>query len=414
MAGSILDIIPEQPLQDPVLEIFSARVNYTLLDDKSQPQIFSQFGGWSNLGSIFFNRLNNPTPTGTFTYNNFAKPLYPNSKTFPLKNELVYVIALPNSNIQNNVNSVVYYYFNPINIWNSIHHNAVPNPIDGNTLPPSQQQDYQQTEAGAVRQSSDGSTEIDLGPFFKEKLDIKNLQPFEGDVLHEGRWGQSIRFSSTVKNLETNESKTPWSSTGISGDPIIIVRNGQHDDGKKAWIPQIEDVNKDKSSIYVTSTQTIPVEGASTEYRSYSSAPQKPNVYNKEQIILNSGRLFFNSKTDHILLSSKQSINLNAIKSINIDSPKFIVDTDSKDKSVLLGTKTANQSLILGDTFLKDLAQLLKGIAQLSQALTTPIGTPAPFAINGAIPAPAQQLLNTAVNMLNSIEKYKSKVSKTV
>lgn len=414
MASNILDIIPEQPLQDPVLEIFSARVNYILLDNTIQPEVFSQFGGWSNLGSIFFNRLNNPTPIGSFTYNNFAKPLYPNSKVFPLKNELVYIIALPNSNIQNNPNSVIYYYFNPINIWNSIHHNAVPNPIDGNTLPPSQQQDYQQTEAGAVRQSSDGSTEIDLGPFFKEKLDIKNLQPFEGDVLHEGRWGQSIRFSSTVKNLETNESKTPWSSTGISGDPIIIVRNGQHDDGKKAWIPQIEDVNKDKSSIYVTSTQTIPVEGASTEYRSYSSAPQKPNVYNKEQIILNSGRLFFNSKTDHILLSSKQSINLNAIKSINIDSSKFIIDTNNKDKSILLGSQTANQSLILGDTFLKDLAQLLQSIALLSTALTTPIGTPAPFAVNASIPAPAQQLVDTAIKMLNKIEKYKSKISKTI
>ena len=86
----------------------------------------------------------------------------------------------------------------------------------------------------------------------------------------------------------------------------------------------------------------------------------------------------------------------------------------SKDKSILLGSQTANQSLILGDTFLKDLAQLLQSIALLSTALTTPIGTPAPFAVNASIPAPAQQLVDTAIKMLNKIEKYKSKISKTI
>lgn len=411
--NSILDVPVSSKSTGKVLnsDIFAARVRFVILNNKTEPKVFSQFGGWSNLGSIFFSLLDASNPSVDYTTDNFAKPLFPNSKIFPLINEIVYIIALPSSNIQADVNDKEYYYFQPINIWNSIHHNAVPDPLKKQDV----KNDYDASStAGVTRQVKDGGTGIDLGPAFKERIDTKNLQPYEGDILHEGRWGQSIRFSSTVKNLETNESQTPWSSTGNGGDPITIIRNGQYDDGKDAWIPQTEDINKDKSSIYLTSTQTIPIEGASISYKSYTSAPKKPNVYDKEQIILNSGRLFFNSKTDHILLSSKQSINLNAVKSINIDSPKFIIDTDSKDKSVLLGTKTANQSLILGDTFLKDLAQLLKGIAQLSQALTTPIGTPAPFAINGAIPAPAQQLLNTAVNMLNSIEKYKSKVSKTV
>ena len=48
--------------------------------------------------------------------------------------------------------------------------------------------------------------------------------------------------------------------------------------------------------------------------------PTLPSNYDKKQIILNSGRLLFNSTEDHILLSSKKSINLNTVESVNIDA----------------------------------------------------------------------------------------------
>jgi hypothetical protein len=59
--------------------------------------------------------------------------------------------------------------------------------------------------------------------------------------------------------------------------------------------------------------QQIPIEAASQNYQSYRISPTNVNQYKDKQIILNSDRLVFNSKKDHILLSSKKTINLNTI-----------------------------------------------------------------------------------------------------
>ena len=386
--------------------IFTGRVRYCMLDDKTYPNVFKNFGEWSSIGGIFFSKINAPNPNKDFSTDNFAKPLFPNNKTFPLINEIVYIIALPNSNIQSNVGSLDYYYFQPINIWNSTHHNAIPDPINNSSLPPSQQQDYQQTSGGTVRRVTDGGTEIDLGKTFKEKINIKNIQPFEGDIINEGRWGQSFRFGSTVNN---SAIPNPWSRTGNNGDPILILRNGQYSDGKDPWIPQVEDINKDISPIYATSTQNIPIQVSSKNYNSYNNAPTSPDKFAGEQIILNSGRLLFNTKTDSILFSSKKTINLNSVEGVNVDSPRFVVNS----KNIFLGDKNATEPVILGNTFLNDLRQLLTQLITLSTALQSPIGTPGPSAPNLIIAGPAQAMVTNAQNMLNRINNYKSKVSKT-
>ena len=386
--------------------IFTGRVRYCMLDDKTYPNVFKNFGEWSSIGGIFFSKINAPNPNKDFSTDNFAKPLFPNNKTFPLINEIVYIIALPNSNIQSNVGSLDYYYFQPVNIWNSTHHNAIPDPINNSSLPPSQQQDYQQTSGGTVRRVTDGGTEIDLGKTFKEKINIKNIQPFEGDIINEGRWGQSFRFGSTVNN---SAIPNPWSRTGNNGDPILILRNGQYSDGKDPWIPQVEDINKDISPIYATSTQNIPIQVSSKNYNSYNNAPTSPDKFAGEQIILNSGRLLFNTKTDSILFSSKKTINLNSVEGVNVDSPRFVVNS----KNIFLGDKNATEPVILGNTFLNDLRQLLTQLITLSTALQSPIGTPGPSAPNLIIAGPAQAMVTNAQNMLNRINNYKSKVSKT-
>lgn len=386
--------------------ITPARVKFPMVDDKEQPEAFKDFGGWSSIGGIFFDVLNNPNPNPLFTTDNFAKPLFPNNSTIPLKNELVYIISLPNSNVQEDVNEVTYYYFQPINIWNSTHHNAIPDPINGNSIPEAQSQDYEQTSIGSVRRVTDGGTEIDLGKDFKEKLDVRNLQPFSGDLIYQGRWGQSLRFTSTLKQ---SGIPNPWSDAGEDGSPITIIKNGQHEEDSDPWVPQVEDINTDKSSIYLTSTQKLPIEVSSKNYKSYSSAPKSPNTFAGDQIILNSGRLLFNSKSDSILLSSQDTINLNAVNSLNVDAPKSIFNS----KEIYLGDKNANESVILGDKFLSDLQKVLLSLISLSAALATPIGTPGPSAPNAAIPGPATDTQIKAQNMLNKIEQYKSKVSKT-
>ena len=381
--------------------IFPARVKLSILDDKTHPELFNSFGEWSSIGCIFFDRINLTKSDTNISANSFARPLFPNQSNIPVNNEVVYIIALPSNNIQSNVNSITYYYFQPINIWNNVNHNAIPDPIKGNNTPESQQQDYQQTEIGVANRVNDKGDKINLGETFKEKENIKTVQPYEGDIIYQGRWGQSLRFGSTVDNAKISNT---WSDSGENGDPITIIRNDQHEDSNDNWVPQVEDINKDNSSIYFTSTQKIPIEVASDNYKSYNNAPTHPNQYSGNQIILNSGRLLFNSKEDSILLTSKKSINLNSIDSVNIDSPKTVVAS----KEVLLGDKNAKESVILGDKFLTDLSGLLSNMVVLCNSISTGVGTLVPTVI-----LPATQTAVKAQHMLGKINQYKSKITKT-
>jgi len=384
--------------------IFSARVRYVMLEGETHPEVFKQYGEYQSIGGLFFNQLDNPNPNPEFSTDAFALPLFPNVTHIPVENEIVYIIQLPSNNIQDNVNSTVYYYFQPINIWGSVHHNAIPDPVGNlfNRSDSAQANDYQKTEGGTIRRVTDGGTEIDLGDDFNENISVRNLQPYEGDIIYEGRWGQSLRFGSTASG---SVIPNPWSKSGENGNPIMILKNGQHEEDTKPWIPQVEDINTDASSIYLTSTQLIPISGSSISYESYFSPPTSLSEYNGEQVILNSGRLVLNSKSSDILLSSFKTINLNAVNSVNVDTPATII----KSKRIALGDKNASEPIILGDKFLTDFETLCTDLASLATALQNPIGGPGKMSppVLALIP-PAVSLAQSSASMLSKIKQYKS------
>jgi hypothetical protein len=128
---------------------------------------------------------------------------------------------------------------------------------------------------------------------------INPLQLFEGDVAIEGRGGNSIRLSSTIKNTNTISKQPTWLS-GSPGDPILIISNTKKNISTKGF--RIEDINKDDSSIYLTSTQKIPIKLAK------SSVERNIGGYTKPQVIINSNRLIFNSKVDSIIMASNKDI----------------------------------------------------------------------------------------------------------
>tara|TARA_R100001377_G_scaffold85091_1_gene70249 strand:+ start:113 stop:1348 length:1236 start_codon:yes stop_codon:yes gene_type:complete len=398
---------PQSEIAPSLSNIFSARVVHPILDDKTNPKVFKDYGDWSSIGCLFFDKINNPNPNPNFETDSFARPLFPNMSAIPLKNEIVYIMSMPNSNIQADVNEVTYYYFQSVNIWGSTHHNAIPNPINNDdTIPESQRQDYEQTSTGNVRRVTDGSTEINLGDTFSEKLEVRNMLPYEGDYIYQGRWGNTIRLGSTVLDAPIPNT---WSNTGDSGDPIMILKNGQHDEDKSPWVPQVEDINTDLSSIYLTSTQTLPIDVASKSYNSYFSDPISTTGFDSEQIVLNSGRILFNAKSDNILLSSFDTINLNSVNSTNIDSPKTIIQS----QEIYLGDKYATEPIILGDTFLADFENLLTRLTTLCKTLAVPIAMyPPTQPVKTNVPDAIQVLLQCQ-RMVGRIRNYKSVVSKS-
>ena len=367
--------------------------------DESHPR-FQELGAWNGLGIIEYEDVNNPLPSPSLPT---ARPLAGNFKNLPLINEIVYLIGLPNTEIETISSNTVEYYVNIVSLWNHPHHNAFP--TAPNALPPTQQKDYIQTTGGNVRRVTDQSTEIFLGKTFIERSNIHPLLPFEGDILYEGRWGNSIRIGSTVKNTPNN-----WSSVGTNGDPIMILRNGQGVQTEEGWIPTVEDINNDDSSIYQTSTQKIPLKASSTSYFSYkNNPPQTPDQYAGKQIIINSGRLVFNSTLDHILLSSKKSINLNAVENVNIDSPNVTIQSGK----LYLGSKNATEPVLLGNSTIATLNNLIDNLNSFLQicsgVVSTAPGTP-------IVP------LNLAANQLSiqlkviqgNLEKLKSNSNFTV
>jgi hypothetical protein len=385
------------------------RVKSVVLTD-SHPR-FKELGEWNGLGIAEIDSIiqpkksNKPFPT--------ARPLNPNNKKFPLVNEIVYVLKLPNTDLNDTTSGVDLYYIDIVGLWNHPHHNAFPS--DPNTLPSNQSQDYSQTQAGSVRRVTDNSTEIYLGNTFNEKPNIHPLLPFEGDSIYEGRFGNSIRLGSTVVNKQTNQGQNNWSEGPLSpGDPITIIRNGQNpDSSNEGWIPIIEDINKDISSIYITSTQTIPIDVLpKTDFYSYSTnKPKGYNQYNDSQIILNSNRLLLNTKKDHILLSSAKSINLSAIDSINIDvTGDFVVQTTGK---TYLGSKDATQPLILGDELVNKLDLLLDTLVTFFDIAKKTTSTE-PGTLLGQFNIISKQASSTLNDLKKSLNQIKSKSNYTI
>jgi hypothetical protein len=299
-------------------------------------------------------------------------PLFPNYKNYPLVNEVVMVVALANSNFQNSFNRLTYYYINPINLWNSQETNPLPTPSQ-NVKSASQNKGYLETETGNPNKpNSQENTTFKPGIYFVEKGTVNPLYAFEGDTIIEGRFGNSIRLGNTVPNniapLNNN-----WSITGSLGDPITILSNGLHSESP-SFNSITEDINQDKSSLYLTSTQQIPLEVSSQNgYLSYETPPTSPKEYNGKQAVLNSGRLVFNTTQDHILLSSAKSINLNTVESVNIDAAtQTVIQTP---ELYLGGIKTA-QPVVLGDDLVGLLTDVLNDLNYLTQAIQNQLGVP--------------------------------------
>lgn len=361
--------------------------------DETHPR-WKELGEWNGLGTIEYILVDQVTPENQ-SYPT-AKPYDPSVRSFPLINEIVLISSFPNTDIGEFTSSKIAYYMSVVGIWNHPHHNAFPQ--NSNTLPPSQQKDYVETEIGSVRRVTDQSTEIFLGRTFVERGNIHPLLPFEGDRILEGRWGNSIRFGSTVKNTLND-----WSSIGTNGDPITILRNGQGNQTDEGWVPTVEDINNDEASIYLASTQKIPLEAASTSYSSYSSNPPiAPNEYSGKQLILNSGRLVLNTTEDHLLLSSKQSVNINAITSFNVDTPQSVIQSSK----VLLGGVNAVEPVLKGDTTINLLNELVDQLTRLSQALQT--------STDPAVYLAAQALTPWLINYGTRLGTAKSNVTTTL
>lgn len=411
LAGAIQNLQPtnSKSTSSKNLTYVAGRVTDIILDENHP--LFNQFGEWDSIGTLFFSLIDN-TNTGT---TKIARPITPQIKSYPLINEIIICFQLPIPVVNSTNNKNEYYYLNSINAWKHPHHNAFPTPLNPQQAP-SQNLSYQQVAAGFEKRVPDNETTISLNSplnpsqdTFIEKSNIHPLLSFAGDVIFEGRHGQSIRLGATAKSKSIYNNN--WSDNGSNGDPIMIIRNGQSPRASsEGWLPITEDIRNDLSSIYLTSFQRLKdFKVASELYNSYTTPPVTPSLFTQPQIAFNSNRIVINAKTDSILLSAQKSVGISTQGSTNIDASSFYVSSND----IKLGSKNATEPVLKGDTTIELLKQLTKAVKDLATILEVEKNWPGGALQTGynAVAGNVLIVLGDIVSQLND-NSLKSKTTK--
>lgn len=276
----------------------------------------------------------------------WAVPLTRNIKQYPLKGEIVLVSNYISKQSQGDLDQTQLYYHDTINIWGSIHHNAlpyvsIPSPDEESELL-SKIESYQEAGFGNPNVAGD-EEDFELGDTFEEQPKIRPIQPYEGDFTIEGRFGHSIRFGSAV----VSEPANTWSDPATEKEPILIIRNGQDQDLEEGGEHVIEDPNLEAGSIWMTKGQTVPLTFGSTKYDALSfaagtntvgedlTAPTTDDLIDGEgerqgQILLTANRLVFNSREAGTYIFGGGGIGLTTETDMTFDAGvEFLVDTPS-------------------------------------------------------------------------------------
>lgn len=289
------------------------------------------------LGTI---KVRSISSTGAFS-EFYASPMW-NINYVPCIGEHVILVRASDSTGFATSVSTSYYYIGPISIQDNVNLNPLPNhatKASGGSY---------NTSGAPVNNSS--NTYIP-GKNFKEVATVKTLQPYEGDILFQGRFGQSIRFSST-QGGSLSQYEVPPFWDGKPSSPITIISNGHKpESGPNRYV--IEDPKTTKSFIILSNDQRIKFEPAQ---KKLGIAVTPVANYSKSQVIISSERLLFNSTTDEVIVCGK--------KTVNVVTPGWQMDMD-KLFTILEGT-------------LQQLADLTAGKAQFQ----TPMGGPTLTATN--------------------------------
>lgn len=330
--GGLADKLLQQPdLQDTVITAIPARVVDIILDD-THPEWTDQ-GEMEALGAIKFRLIGEDQSEEDPLELDTAFPLSTNFKIYPLLNEIVMLYTLPDLlRDGGDERATKIYYTTPLAMWN--------NP-----------------EANPFPDTSQNPGAAELGYEFEEKSTVAPLQPFHGDITIEGRQGQTIRFTGVDHSLVEvpNDDQKP----------ITIISNGK--EGATPDAPIVEVIDDDPASIYLVADHTVPLTQAHEKRDAWDGEPDMADTYKGSQVLINSGRLYFNAKEESILFSATDAIGGNA-KRVSFDGDDYVAVDATK---VYLGTEAfgEREPVLLGATTQDWMRQLLDELKRLGTAL---------------------------------------------
>jgi hypothetical protein len=343
----------------------------------------------------------------------YAFPFDKNNITYPILGETVLIIEIGNN---------MYWLPYSVNQYPNYREDYKTSEVSKEKEIPSSKgdgknKDYAEAKAGAPNQAPTQTKSTEKKYEVKEK--IKFLKPSEGDTIISGRVGNTIRLS---EFFLTEDGKT--------SSPSIFIRNKQNPELDSKPIGELieEDINKDGSSVYITSGKVkIPFkETIKKEKIGFKDFPASDKLKG-DQLFVNSDRIIFSAKASEFIVFGKGNTGVITDGNFSVDADKDIYL--HTNKNVTLHSKGANQiffnsdngkiylgknkgegaagadvqKMVLGGELVKIMGELIDEITK--QIYATPVGPTAPGPTNVAAFKAIKGKLNTLLSAKNYLSK---------
>lgn len=319
----------------------------------------------------------------------WAYPLECNLSEYPLINELVVLVTYKDQ----------LYYTRKVNYHNWPNNN-LDFAIDPATSGKVNNQLFSNTPLSGTKESKTnykGDTGFRgyAGKYFVSNNKIRTIKRFEGDLLIESRFGQTIHMTAYDANRSNDAGDPRYKDYNDSGNPMIVIRNRQRPlvkSGQKLIphkkLPPIfgteqekntggyleENINHDGSTIAITSGQTISqyvttcykkMFGDGEETIKFQGATTfKTPTLNGDQIVINTDRLILSSRYGETLHYSKKRYGIVTDNEYTVDAhQQIILTTNTKtvinSPAIYLGEyDMTNEPVLLGQTSVNWLYEL--------------------------------------------------------
>jgi hypothetical protein len=314
----------------------------------------------------------------TFDIDDYAFPFDKNNFTFPIKGETVVILKMFNQTFWLPYTNTPYSNYRR----DEITYTAT-RPVDNEGNDSSGKSYSNTTKTGGTTSTK---KKDDIGYKINEK--IKFLKPKQGDTILSGRVGNTIRFSELFLSEDDKTSS-----------PSIFIRNKQNPelDSKKIGELIDEDINKDGTSIYITSNKVkIPFKETIKKQKvGFTDYPNSKD-FTGDQLFINSDRIVLSAKAKEFIIFGKGNTgvitdgkySIDAEKEVYINSNKNItihsvgsnqIFLNSENGKVYIGKNSGEgdagasvQKMVLGGELVAILQELIIAIG--SQIFLTPSG----------------------------------------
>ena len=360
------------------------------------------------LGAIEFKR------ESSIALEAYAFPFDKNNMTYPILGETVMIMIIGND-----------YYWLP---YSNTHY---PNyredyktseinkekPVE-EIVPTSKNKEYNESKQTGITNTPPVKTKSDEKKYeVKEK--IKFLNPREGDTILSGRVGNTIRFS-----------EFHLTEDGKTSSPSIFIRNKQNPELDEKKIGELvdEDINKDGTSIYITSGKVkIPFkETIKKEKKGFKDYPASSKLKG-DQLFINSDRILLSAKASEFIIYGKGNTGVITDGNYSIDAEKDVyvhtnknvtihsaganqIFLNSENGKIFLGKNqgvgdagASVQKMVLGGELVQILDELIMAITQ--QVYATPVGPTAVGPVNAAAFNAIKSKLKTILSARNFLSK---------